>query len=367
MNNLGFAKKKSDTKVTVAMSGGIDSSVAAVMLKKQGYDVTGITLRLYTHQKSPKSKTCCSGQDIEDAKKVADQFNFPHFTYDYQDRFFTGVIDKFVESYSNGETPVPCINCNQTVKFNDLLNEARKNNSDVLVTGHYARRVIQNNNVYLLKAKDKTKDQSYFLFATTREQLNYIRFPLGEYLKSEIRNIANNLNLPIKDKPDSQDICFVTSDSYRELINKLKPESNIEGSFLNLNNNIIGKHMGIANYTVGQRKGLGISGTEKALYVIKIDAKNNNIYLGEKKDLKKSIVYLKDLNWISNVDHNSTINCYARIRSSQKEIKGVLKKENSKIFFEFDKKINSTSPGQACVFYRNEEVLGGGWITEIQD
>ena len=240
MNSLGFKKECKNTKVVVAMSGGVDSSVAAVMLKKEGYDVTGVTMNLYSQTEAKSSKSCCAGKDIADAKKIAEQFDFPHITLNYQDKFFDGVINNFIESYAQGQTPVPCIQCNQTVKFKDLLNEAKNMNADTLVTGHYVRRVGGKSNAKLFKAKDVSKDQSYFLFATLKNQLDYVRFPLGNYFKSEIRKMAKIFNLEVSDKPDSQDICFVTSSSYRDLINKLKPDLNVEGNFLDYKGNILG-------------------------------------------------------------------------------------------------------------------------------
>ncbi len=362
MNSLGFEKKEKDTKVIVAMSGGVDSSVAAVKLKREGYDVTGITLRLYNQPNISKSKSCCAGIDIDDAKKVANQYNFPHKVLDFQDKFYNGVINNFINSYANGETPVPCINCNETVKFSDLLEESKKMNADALVTGHYAIRRGGLKNSKLYKAKDNSKDQSYFLFATLQEQLDYVRFPLGNFLKSEIRQMAKEFNLDVEDKPDSQDICFVTSDSYRDLIDKMIPEINKEGKIFDIDGNVIGTHKGISNYTIGQRKGVGVGGQEKPLYVKEVNKKQNYIVLAPIEKLKKNKIFFKNINFLDEKIRNNTVKCSAKIRSTQKEIPGKLVVNSNSGYFLFNEMVSDTSPGQACVFYDNDQVLGGGWI-----
>ena len=323
-----------------------------------------VTLKLYNQTNLTSTKSCCAGRDIEDAKKVAKQYDFPHFTFDYQDKFFDGVIDNFVESYANAETPIPCIQCNQTVKFRDLLSEAKKMNADALVTGHYVRWEGGNGSAKLFKAKDINKDQSYFLFATLREQLNFLRFPLGKYLKSDIREMALKFKLELSDKPDSQDICFVSSDSYRDLINKLRPNLNIKGDFIDIKGNILGKHKGITNYTIGQRKGLGIGGNNTPLYVIGIEKDKNLVILGTEENLKKNKVKFNKINWLDSSIKPKKLLCHAKIRSTQKAELGILNIEKNEGEFLFDNYLNATSPGQACVLYLDDQLLGGGWIAK---
>ena len=363
MENLSFNKPKKNTKIAVAMSGGVDSSVTAAMLKKSGYDVFGLTMRLYSQSdRVNENKTCCAGKDIEDAVNTAKQYNFAHYILDLQESFFNNVIDDFIETYKNGETPIPCIRCNQTVKFTDMLKFAKKMNADALVTGHYARRIGGLKNAKLYKALDNKRDQSYFLFSTTQDQLDYLRFPLGEYTKTEVRKIAKKLSLSVTDKQDSQDICFVTSGSYRDMISKLKPDSFISGDILNLNGEKIGNHKGIVNYTIGQRRKIGIGGKVSPLYVVNINAKKNTVTVGEQSDLKKSKIIIGEINWISELE-KKIINCEAKIKSDHTPTFGKLTFIKDSIAeFEFNSPQISIAPGQACVFYSGDEVLGGGWI-----
>ncbi len=366
-NSLGINKSPKNTKVVVAMSGGVDSSTVAGIMKKQGYDVVGITLKLYDDTKeSAHSKQCCAGQDIMDAKRVANQLNIEHKILYYQSRFKEGVIDNFVDSYLKGETPVPCIQCNKTVKFNDLFHEAKKLKADALVTGHYVKSVTRNQNTEMYRAIDENRDQSYFLFNTTREQLNYLRFPLGGMLKSETREIAKNLNLNVADKPDSQDICFVPNGDYVSVIGKLKPESFKKGNIKDKNGKVIGVHNGIINFTIGQRKGIKISSSE-ALYVIDIDPKKNEIIVGNKNELIKKNISLRDINILCNREElNKEV--FVKIRSTGKLIRSKIRLDKNKASLILLEDEYGISPGQACVFYSKDEygyrVLGGGWISK---
>ena len=364
-NSIGIAKEPKNTLVVVAMSGGVDSSTVAAMMKNDGYKVIGITLKLYNDTKeTAKSKQCCAGQDIMDAKRVAEKLKIEHKILYYQDKFKEGVIDNFVDSYLNGETPVPCIQCNKTVKFKDLFEEAKKLNADALVTGHYVRSVSNNYETNMYKAIDENRDQSYFLFNTTREQLNFLRFPLGKLKKSETRKIANELNLNVADKPDSQDICFVPNGDYASVIEKIRPNSLKKGNIKNLNGKVMGVHNGIIHYTIGQRKGIGIA-HEEPLYVIEIDADKNEIVVGPKKFLIQKEIKLRDLNLLVRSDELNN-NIFVKVRSTGKLINANIKIEKNKAKVNLLEDEYGISPGQACVFYsKNQEgykVLGGGWI-----
>ena len=365
MNTLGINKPKKETKVVVAMSGGVDSSVVAALMKQEGYDVTGITLKLYDDTKQSKEgRQCCAGQDIMDAKRVSEKININHEILYYQKKFRSEVIDSFIDSYAAGETPIPCVQCNQTVKFRDLFKYAKDLKADALVTGHYVSRIQKNGHANMYRAKDYNRDQSYFLFSTTQEQLDYLRFPLGEIEKYETRSLAKKLNLNVADKPDSQDICFVPNGDYSSVIKKFRPESFKKGKIIDLLGNQIGEHDGIINYTIGQRKGIKIS-NENPLYVININADNNTIVVGEKKNLEIKKIQLRDLNILaSKKEFEKTIDI--KVRSTGRLLKSKVNFKNNHAEVEILEKETGISPGQACVFYLKDDVgdkvLGGGWI-----
>ena len=365
INSLGINKPKKKTKVVVAMSGGVDSSVVAGLMKEEGYDVTGITLKLYDDAKQSKEgRQCCAGQDILDAKRVSEQLNINHEILYYQKKFKQEVIDNFIESYSSGETPIPCVQCNQTVKFRDLFKYSKDLKADALITGHYIKRIQTNGKSSMYRAKDFSRDQSYFLFSTTQDQLDYLRFPLGDIEKMETRNIAKKLNLNVAEKPDSQDICFVPNGDYSSVIKKFRPESFNPGKIIDIKGKVIGQHDGIINYTIGQRRGIKIADKDP-LYVIKIDNNNNTIVVGPKEALKINKIILRELNILgskSELEKEIKI----KVRSTGKLLRAKVKINTNKAEVNILDGESGISPGQACVFYLNDEagdkVLGGGWI-----
>jgi tRNA-specific 2-thiouridylase len=368
LNSIGIDKKPEDTTVVVAMSGGVDSSTVAGIMKKEGYKVIGITLKLYDDGKEvAASKQCCSGQDIMDAKRVAHKLNIEHKILYYQDKFKQGVIDNFVDSYLNGETPIPCVQCNQTVKFKDLFEVSKELNADALVTGHYVKSITSNNTTNMYRAIDENRDQSYFLFNTTREQLDYLRFPLGGMLKNKTREIAKDLDLNVADKPDSQDICFVPNGDYASVIRKFRPDSFKKGNIKNLDGNVIGVHDGIINFTIGQRKGIKVSDKEP-LYVLKINSENNEIIVGPKEKLGKKTITLKDLNLLTDKTELEK-NIFVKVRSTGSLLEAKIDlMDNNTAHVSLINPEDGISPGQACVFYDKDQyghkVLGGGWIKD---
>ena len=366
LNSIGLSKKPSQTKVVVAMSGGVDSSTVAGIMKKDGYDVIGITLKLYDDGKEvAASKQCCSGQDIMDAKRVAHKLDIDHKILYYQNKFKQGVIDNFVESYLKGETPIPCVQCNQTVKFRDLLEVSKELKADALITGHYVKSITSGSETNMYRAIDENRDQSYFLFNTTREQLNYLRFPLGGMLKDETRSIAKKLDLNVANKPDSQDICFVPNGNYASVIRKFKPNSFKKGNIKNLDGKVIGVHDGIVNFTIGQRKGIKVSDTEP-LYVLRIDSSKNEIIVGPREKLGIKNIKIINLNLLTN-KNDLDKDILVKVRSTGKLLNAnIAFKENNSAEVNLREFEDGISPGQACVFYNKDEMgtkmLGGGWI-----
>ena len=369
-NSLGFYKDPKDTKVVVAMSGGVDSSVVAAMLAKEGYNVIGITLQLFNYGNSIKKKgACCAGLDIKDARRVADKFNFPHYVLNYEDQFKKEVIDDFASSYLRGDTPVPCIRCNEKIKIKDLLKTARDLDADCLATGHYIQRKEGKFGPEMHSAKDKEKDQSYFLFATTADQLNFLRFPLGHFKsKTETRILAKELGLKIHEKPDSQDICFVNKGTYADVIKENYPKANIRGDIIDTFGNKLGRHKGIIHYTVGQRRGLGIGGG-KPYYVIRLDSEKSQVIVGERKELTTTSIRIKNVNWLGNNSFEKLssegIKLKFKVRSTRPPKLGKLWNTGSgDAIIELYENEEGVAPGQACVFYdeKNTRVYGGGWI-----
>lgn len=369
LNSLGFAKTPAETRVVVAMSGGVDSSVVAAMLAEEGYDVVGVTLQLYDHGAAlAKKGACCAGIDIHDARRVAETMGFPHYVLDYENIFKDAVIDEFADSYLGGATPVPCIRCNERVKFKDLLETAKDLDADCMATGHYIQRKLGAQGAELHSAADSARDQSYFLFSTTPEQLDFLRFPLGHLTsKGDTRALAAKYGLSVADKPDSQDICFVPNGDYASVIRKLRPEAADPGDIVHADGRVLGKHDGVINYTIGQRRGLGIGGLAEPLYVVKLDAETKTVVVGPKEMLATRTVPVREINWLGDTAFETQDEWHVavKVRSTRPPTEAVIRPISAtQATVELITPEEGISPGQACVFYDpdSSRIYGGGWI-----
>ncbi|PWJ83635.1 tRNA (5-methylaminomethyl-2-thiouridylate)-methyltransferase [Pseudaminobacter salicylatoxidans] len=370
MNSLDLPGRPEDTRVVVAMSGGVDSSVVAGILKHEGYDVVGVTLQLYDHGAAThRAGSCCAGQDIDDARRVSETLGIPHYVLNYEERFRKAVIDPFAESYMSGETPIPCVSCNQTVKFADLLETARELGADALATGHYIRSRANGAHRALYRPVDADRDQSYFLFATTKEQIDYLRFPLGGMSKPEVRAIAERLGLSVANKHDSQDICFVPQGKYSDIIAKLKPTAATPGDIVHIDGRVLGKHEGILRYTIGQRRGIGIASGEP-LYVVHLDAEHARVVVGPREALETHKIYLRSINWLGDAPlediSRDGMEIFAKVRSTRPPRPAMLHNRDGITWVELGDGESGIAPGQACVLYSDDgneaRVFGGGFI-----
>lgn len=373
LSQSGLSREMRATqRVVVAMSGGVDSSVAAALVKSAGYDTIGITLQLYDHGEAVKRKgACCAGQDIHDARNVAASLDIPHYVLDYESLFRESVIDNFADTYLSGHTPIPCVRCNETVKFKDLLTTAKDLGAEALVTGHYIETSFNDGQWQMRRPVDEKRDQSYFLFSTTPEQLSFLRFPLAHLTKNEIREFAAKLALPVADKPDSQDICFVPNGDYATVIERLRPDCSLPGEIVDMDGNILGQHQGVLHYTVGQRRGLGVAIGEP-LYVVRIDADKRQVIVGPKDALARRTIMLDEVNWLGGEMLSDPIDVKVKIRSTGSPVRAnltLLQGQRAEVSLDIPEE--GVSPGQACVFYGADEgpaarVLGGGWIISAQ-